>query len=212
MRLRDKSWKEAGSEGMRDKTVFIPLGSIEQHGPHLPLDTDTLIAERVSEELAKKFDGLVAPSLHFGISLEHLDFPGTITLESSTLKAILSNVVGSLRRHGFKKIVVVNGHGGNRSTLKEIDGIRWVDVINKIKGYDHAGEIEASIMMHLYPGKVRHHEISEFEYEFPGKKEWRMIEHSKSGVLGDAHKASAEKGKKYFEEIVSKLVEELASG
>ncbi|MFH1125979.1 MAG: creatininase family protein [Candidatus Altiarchaeota archaeon] len=203
----DSTWAEVKGK----KRAVIPIGSIEQHGPHLPLSTDTLIAEDVSRELANNLNAVVAPTLTLGVSVEHMDFPGTISLTEECLIETIVEVCISLKAHGFREIILVNGHGGNSKAISKlkIAGVSYIDVVRQIKGYDHAGEIETSLMLYLHPEKVRKKKIRKHRFIFPGKVEWRTIDYSKSGVLGDPTKATAEKGKKYFNQIISGIMEEL---
>lgn len=207
MNLMEMTWEEAKGK----KTMVIPLGSIEQHGPHLPLGTDTLIAEGVSKEIASRLGAVLGPSITPGVSREHMDFPGTVTLSEGTFVKELEETCTSLRNHGFTDIVLVNGHGGNRKALSKLRmaGVGVVDIISQIKGYDHAGVIETSLMLYLHPEDVRKGLIRKHDFSFPGRGEWRTIEHSKSGVIGDPTEATSEKGERYFKQITSGILEEL---
>jgi len=207
MKLMDMTWKEAKGK----KTVVIPVGSIEQHGPHLPLSTDALITEAVAGEIARQLKAVLAPTMIPGVSFEHMDFPGTLSLSKEVFIEKLIEVCVSFKRHGFKKIVIVNGHGGNKSALEAmvIAGMKYVDIVKQIKGYDHAGEIETSLMLYLHPEKVRVKEVRKQKFTFPGRKEWRMTDYSASGVLGNPTKATAGKGKHYFQKITSGIMKEL---
>ena len=207
MKLMEMTWREL--EG-KTKAV-IPVGSIEQHGPHLPLSTDAFIARAVSLEIARKIGGVLAPPMVTGVSQEHMDFPGTISLTPEVFLGKIRDVCNSLLKHGFKEIILINGHGGNRKALESLKmkNVRYVDIIGKIKNYDHAGEIETSLMLHIHPELVRKKLIKKHEFTFPGKKQWKTIDYSKSGVLGDPTKASPEKGKAYFKRIVSAIMTEL---
>lgn len=156
-------------------TILIPLGSTEQHGPHLPLETDTLLASKIAEETAKRVNAIMAPPIAFGFSLEHISFSGTITLKPETLMCLIDDVCRSLCNHGFKKIIIVNGHGGNcglieaaaRRIKQEINvtialANIWELVTDtlmaqrdsQIGGVTHACEFETSLMLALYPEKV----------------------------------------------------------
>lgn len=115
IRIEEMTWpmvKRALEEGY--KTVIVPVGSIEQHGPHLPIGTDAYFGDclglRVAEKLGKT---LVAPTLRPGCSEYHMDFPGTITLSTETLMHVLRDVCVSLDRHGFENILLLPTHGGN---------------------------------------------------------------------------------------------------
>jgi creatinine amidohydrolase len=210
MKLLDMTWEEAKGK----QSIVLPIGSIEQHGPHLPLGTDTLVAEAVSNEIAARLNAVVGPSIVPGVSKEHMDFPGTLTLSEETFVKKIEEVCKSLQSHGFTDVMLVNGHGGNKKALSKIElaGVMVVDIIPKIKGYDHAGCIETSLMLYLHPEKVRGSLIRKHDFKFPGKGEWRTIEHSKSGVLGDPTVATAIRGEEYFRKIVDGIMEEIGHG
>lgn len=216
--LSDKTWCEL--EEMRTKRVIIPMGSIEQHGPHLPLDTDSLIAERISQEIAETINAIFTPVISFGFSKEHIDFKGTLSLSPNSLEGIVIDISKSLIRYGFNNQHIINSHGGNTNILKKIlkkmEGngaeIKLHSVLGKIGKFDHAGEVETSLMLYLYPEKVRIKKIKDFEYRIPKVESWRTIDYSKSGVIGDAINASIEKGGKYFKKIVDEILKEIRYG
>jgi len=143
--------------------AVVPVGSCEQHGPHLPIDTDAYDAFWLSLKAAEKAQcALVAPPIYYGVSLHHMDFPGTITLAPHTLEQLAYEVASSLIKHGFKKILFENGHGGNTPALEAatqrikadakafvaVDTVSLIpDFIEKFieTSYDaHAGEFETS--------------------------------------------------------------------
>jgi creatinine amidohydrolase len=177
-------WEELTSAEIgaldRDRTVVIlPLGAVEQHGNHMPLGTDTLIAQAVSHAAADAAGNtIVMPPPWYGFSPHHMRFPGSVTLRVETLMAVVEDVVASLVRHKFRRIVVVNGHGGNigaidvlASTLgnKHYGGARIAtltyfalarDAIAKLRkskagGMGHACEFETSIVQHIRPELVK---------------------------------------------------------
>lgn len=116
------SWTEIGA-AMADgyDTVVLFTGSIEQHGPHLPLATDTLCAYALAERVARRLGkALVAPVIRPGVSEHHMAFPGTITISPATFKAVVADCVDSLVRHGFRRIAVSWAHGGNTPALREV--------------------------------------------------------------------------------------------
>src|SRR5215212_3772818 len=179
-RLARLSWREV-AELDRDRTVAVlPTAAVEQHGPHLPLDTDAFLCTRVVEEAGARArsDGpvLVAPTLAFGSSEHHMAFAGTLTLTAETFSAVVSELLGSLLRHGFRRLLVVNGHGGNsalvREAVQQLTGRAQVlaasvdywalaratadDVRDSPPGgMAHACEFETSLMLHLRPESVR---------------------------------------------------------
>ncbi len=160
--------------------AIVPIGSTEQHGPHLPFGTDAIIAESVSLEVADrlkdKLNLFVVPTIRFGCSAEHMDFPGTLSLRPGTMMSLIKDICASLSAHGIKKIVLLNAHGGNTSLLKgivhqlrrEIDALVVVvdtwsvlsDILAEVRGSPtggavHAGEAETSLMLALDESLVR---------------------------------------------------------
>ncbi|MEM2195402.1 MAG: creatininase family protein [Candidatus Methanomethylicia archaeon] len=174
--LSEMTWLEIQERLKRTDIVLVPVGSIEQHGLHLPLDTDILyafeVAKRAAEAVANDVACVVAPPICFGYSEHHIDFPGTISLRPETLLSLVFDVCRSLIHHGFKKIVIVNGHGGNipilnivaRRVKDELKGLVIVfsywslatEAVKKIResepgGIAHACEFETSLALTLRP-------------------------------------------------------------
>lgn len=119
MNLEEMNWLSVQTYLKKNKTIIIPLGSIEQHGPSLPLKTDAFIADKISEHLGNKFNIAVGPLLNFGVSLvPHMKFAGTISFRPATHALAIEEYASSLYTHGFRKFFFVNGHGGNYHSLK----------------------------------------------------------------------------------------------
>ena len=118
IRLALQSWPDVDRYLETCKGVIIPLGSTEQHGPTGAIGTDALTAEAVALELGRRSGVLVTPVQAFGMAEHHLGFSGTMSLQPATLLAVLHDLVLSLATHGFERILVVNGHGGNIATAK----------------------------------------------------------------------------------------------
>lgn len=118
--MEEMTWKEIDQAVKADKnTVILVAGAIEQHGPHLPTATDTIIGYALAEAVAKKLgNALVAPVIRPALSFHHIDFPGTITLRMPTFVKVLEEYCESLKVHGFKNIVLFVSHGGNTDALK----------------------------------------------------------------------------------------------
>lgn len=127
----------------RERTVLIlPLGSIEQHGNHMPVGTDTMLAQAVSLAAAERSPGRVAvlPSPWYGFSAHHMRFAGSITLQAETLMAIAGDIVASLVGHGFRRILIVNGHGGNAGVI---------DVLASTLGHRHYGKARIAALTYF---------------------------------------------------------------
>ena len=118
IRLQLRTWPEVEQYLEHCRGVIVPLGSTEQHGPTGAIGTDALTAEAVALEVGRRLGVLVAPAQAYGMAEHHLGFAGTVSLQPSTLLALLHDVVLSLARHGFERIVVINGHGGNIATAR----------------------------------------------------------------------------------------------
>ncbi len=157
------TWEEI--KEAQPEIALIPIGTIEQHGRHLPVGTDWLVAEARGRELGRELGAYVLPAMPFGCSVEHMGFPGTVTLRPATLAAFLEDLVESLYRQGFRKIVVLSTHGGNwilKPTLRELNFehpdlmLIWAHAMSAEPPPDiHAGEGETATMLHYYPELVR---------------------------------------------------------
>lgn len=198
--------------------LVVPVGSCEQHGPHLPLDTDTLIAQSFAHDLASGRDHtLVAPAVSIGASGEHSGFPGTLSVGTAALTTTLVEVArsalpepGSGRPGAFTAVLFVNAHGGNLDALEHAKSIllaesRRVGVwhLRVDHGDLHAGATETSLMLHLHPERVRM-DLAEAgpTVGFPDIRDeitsGRLAAVTPNGVLGDPTAASAEAGSRIF--------------
>jgi creatinine amidohydrolase len=214
--LAGATWLQV--EGVGARTVLaVPLGSLEQHGPHLPLDTDTRIAGAVAAGLAARCHGVtVAPPVAYGASGEHADFPGTLLVGHAVLADLLVELVRSARR-SFAGVVFVNAHGGNEEALVSVerrcagegdDVLVWRAMTPG--GDAHAGRTETSLLLAIDPGAVR------LQLAEPGRTEpiaallprlraegVRPV--SSNGVLGDPTGANADEGQVLLDALVRDL-------
>ena len=119
MHLNKMKYKEVNEYLKHKKTIIVPFGSNEQHGPHLPLGTDTFVAERIAHEAGKRGETMVAPVIPVGFSPGlHTQFPGTITLGAKTYISMILDILGSLVRSGFRDLLLLTGHGMNWAPMK----------------------------------------------------------------------------------------------
>lgn len=218
------------SEGLQQTTtVLIPFGSVEEHGFHLPLSTDTIQAYEVGKAAARLIPLFVAPPVHYGCCRSTSRHPGTISISTSTLKALMKEIVCSLYAQGLRRFIILTGHAGGTHTMALVDAgeellaVHSDSTLAVLTEYDlayeegkglietagdaHAGEIETSRILHLYPELVK----GVGEREFPRFPKGILVRNKRkyweNGVWGDPGKASAEKGRLINELVVAKLVE-----
>ncbi|HMS54341.1 MAG TPA: creatininase family protein [Fimbriimonadaceae bacterium] len=241
MILAHATWKEV-QDFNRESVVLIPTGSLEQHGPHLPLFTDSLLATAVASEVERRLPSkvLLVPTLWLGASGHHLAFPGSLSASFESYEGAIIDVVESLVPHQFTKFYVLNGHGGNTEpngvamrklkrkhpnlTFGHLGYFAFVadKAANLLKGptkeMRHACEAEVSLMMHLHPDMVRTDRLRDDGLSSnPAVR--GVIHHfdevSEEGSLGYATHATAETGKALFEVAVEgacREIETIADG
>ena len=207
--------------------LLVPVGSVEQHGPHLPLATDAMIANAVTRAAAERLAEtgtavLVAPSVNYGASGEHEGFPGTISIGHEALFLLLTEFGRSATRWA-NGVIFVNGHGGNTATLtKVVDLLRYEGRAVAWTSMDlpdadaHAGDTETSLLRHLAPWAVRVDLMAPGATEpvaelMPRLRAGGVRSVSESGVLGDPTTSSAERGRHLFDRLVTALVSELVA-
>lgn len=209
---------------------MLPVGSLEQHGPHLPLETDTLIADTVARELAKSYPVRLLPPIAYSCSHEHDAWPGTLSISATTLYSLVADIAASLHRAGTSRLVLVNGHGGNYvlgNVVQESAGtmalfpgfVEWeaarlaAGVLTPGETDMHAGELETSLLLHAHPSVV----ASGFETrdELTADRTHLLTRglaaYSASGVVGRPSLASADKGRLVLRDLVRSFAGHLAA-
>lgn len=241
-RLRADQLREKAKE---DAIVILPVGSLEQHGPHLPVEVDSLLGEtvalRAARLAAERVPVLVLPCMWTGISEHHMSFGGTVTLDFPTFYAVVRGIVESVKRHGFRRIVLLNGHGGNENGLRVIadelapkldltilEFTYWyaaakpiAAILEKQKELRHACEAETSMMMALRPELVARDRIAMAEVNVTpelsevaggGLYMWRSLaSRSSAGVMGFPSAASPEKGERLLDGIAREIADKISN-
>ncbi|MFB6469241.1 creatininase family protein [Cytobacillus sp. Hz8] len=209
--------------------AILPIGATEQHGHHLPLGVDIFLAEGIARKLAERTGAVLLPTLPFGYSWVWRDIPGTVSLQQHHVEAVIKDVAHSVVRYGVKMLVLVNGHDANNTSMKyatreladELDmPVIYLFYPNMEEimaefcesetwhGMIHACEFETSLMLALKPELVN---VSKATREYPerpklyGKSSISLGDLSKSGVYGDATKATAEKGEKMLNRFLDEM-------
>jgi creatinine amidohydrolase len=219
------------------RTVLLPVGATEEHGPHLPLGTDTFQAQDVCRRLAEQRRVFVAPAIPYGVCRSTGEHPGTVSLTTATLKALVCDLVRSCYRQGLRNVVILSGHAGGTHNaalldageclLRELPELRVAVVAEYalvrqagggliVTAEDrHAGEIETSRMLATRPQLVK----GSAPAEQPGFPQFILVRDKQrywpGGVDGDPAMASAEKGRQLEALVVTalgRLVDELESG
>ncbi len=193
--LYELTWEEVRNYLKKDSVIILPFGSTEQHGFHLPLGNDALVAIRLAEDAARATKTIVAPPCWFGWSPHHMAYPGTISITPETLTRLLYEVLRSLIYHGFKRLIVINGHRKANLPPMEIACSRIRNetgafvtiadpfylaetVAREIKesppgGIGHAEELETSHMMHIFPHLVN---MKKAVKNLPPKKKFHIMD------------------------------------
>ncbi|WP_449254676.1 creatininase family protein [Bosea sp. (in: a-proteobacteria)] len=222
---QDLTAEELRARAARDAVVVLPVASIEQHGPHLPVGVDTVLCGGVCKAAAERaadVDVVVAPTLWCGMAEHHMAFGGTFTFDIPTYRAVLLALLKSIERHGFHRVLIVNGHGGNiaaltaflpdfaRETRLHVEATTYFllaesalgPLLEDQAGVQHACEVETSMMMALAPGALREPRLGEAFGAREGlpvranvSRHRSFREMTETGVVGDARRASVEKGR-----------------
>ena len=230
MRLAQQTTASLGDAA---EVAVLPVGSVEQHGPALPLGTDFMAAEAVADAVANRDDALVLPTLPVGVSEHHRQFDGTLWIHPGTFEDYVADTLASVASHGIRKAVVVNGHGGNTDAItraarrlrqeeiafaapwawwSNLDGLD--EELFGEAGIGHADELETSMVAHVAPDLVREERLE--DAEAGAADSWGRSVHganvgfdtadfSDSGAVGQPTRGSAEAGARLFEQATDEL-------
>lgn len=231
---------ELRAAAANDTLVILPVASVEQHGPHLATGTDTALGEAVALRTAEKLAAagqavVVLPCVWHGLAEHHMEFGGTITLDQPTVLAVLRGIAGSVFRHGFQRLMLLNAHGGNTAAIdvavneigtawperRVAGGTYWLvapeafgGILEDQPGVMHACEAETSLMLHVTKGTVRMDRLGEAWGPHSNRPEGQpralVVRRSwqsisPSGVIGDARRASEAKGEALLEALGVRL-------
>ncbi len=221
-------WKER----KYDKAI-LAVGSLENHGDHLPFGTDTLVSYMLSKEVAERVEGLlVLPPIYYGMSEHYKDFSFTISMRYETLTEVLKDILLSLHREGIHKVFIFNGHDGNSAPIEvaarsikvqhpemkiAVQDAWWVtagellppDTFEVWNGLGHAGEGETSICLALFPHLVQMEHARGVVPDLPPNADlkWKFSELTDIGATGDPTKGTKEKGEAMRKALVEAVVE-----
>ena len=243
-RYEEFTWPEIRQAVAEQRVCVLPVGTIEQHGPHLPLSTDVVTSTEMSRRAVERIptEAVLLPSVFYAFNEHHLDFPGTIAVEGHTFVNYVTDIGKSLAHHGFRKILLVNGHGSNvpfldvaaRNITNHTEAIcamiPWWKLVPKTLfqelreseypgGMAHGCELETSVLLHLRGDLVRMDKAerdlasqrSEFFYwdlEAPSPVFFQEFfsRYSRTGTSGDPTKATEEKGRRFVDAVVERLI------
>lgn len=229
MILENITMKDFKKHLRKTKTIIFPFGTIEEHGEHLPLNTDTLIVNEVMKRVVKKRNVFLAPPLYYGVCTTTRQHAGTISITPETLRRITTDLINNAYQKGLRNFILISGHGGglHMSALKEVAEI----LIDELKGiriavvspYDilfkefsrlvdtpndsHAGELETSLVLSLAPELVKgcsREEYPKLPKPFVVKNK---LKYWPGGVWGDPSKATKQKGEKAIRVFIKKIVD-----
>lgn len=234
MEIKDISQKKLSNliKDFNFESAILPLGSIEQHGDHLPFSTDTLIVEHISNIVSSKSKAFLLPSLFYGVSYEH-EPHFNISIDYHILVDFISCICRSLSMHGIKRMYVINGHHGNIGLLQYVgqnlsskyatntDFFYFINYWQMLEtGFDHAGEIETSIMMAIHPNLVNM-DLAKTGLDTKGQESgsWYklgtnmsinnpagFVKFTKNGIWGNPFNANAIEGKKMLSQVIEKIL------
>ncbi|MFB6303163.1 MAG: creatininase family protein [Haloferacaceae archaeon] len=236
MYVADEAWPDLEEYFAAESLALVPVGSTEQHGPHLPLATDHLIAEAFAREAAERTGYLRTPTIDVGVSPHHRQFHGTMWADAPAFRDYVESVTRNLAYHGIDRVVYVNAHGGNVEHLREVGrrlrdegvlyAIEWMwndsirDLVDDLFAQNgpHGGPKETALIQHLRPELVHDDRLDDARdggirsvaaadtRKCGSRTFYDAIDNSGNGVFGDQTDATAEKGAEMFGAAADQLV------
>lgn len=237
MYLGDEAWPDLASHLDSESLALVPVGSTEQHGPHLPLSTDHLIAESIAREAATRSGYLCTPTVNIGVSTHHRQFHGTMWVDAPTFRDYMESIARNLAYHGIDRLIFVNAHGNNVDPLREVGrrvrddrtlyAIEWMwnesipELVNELfeNPGPHGGPKETALIQHLAEHLVHDDRLKLARDEGVvdittqdtivngARTYYDAIDNTPNGVTGDQTEATPEKGKRLFEAATDNLVQ-----
>jgi creatinine amidohydrolase len=221
--LDELSWIDAAAHLARDPRLIIPVGALEQHGPHLPLGSNVLIARRVALDLSTQFGVLRAPTMYYGVNVpSEREYAGTASLRQKTLHRAINELLAAWEEHGVSEFIIVTAHrhephldalatlitGSARVRVVSVWDIEIADILETQPGHLHACEAETSVMLFLYPELVRMERARDFQ--LPPEQFERYIRGQLpspppggAGIVGNPTHATAQKGKAIYDRVLA---------
>lgn len=226
--LDELPWPDVGRHLARDPRLLVPVGALEQHGPHLPLGTNTLIATRVAKEVAREKGILVAPPFSYGVTVGGGPWAGSAGLRRKTFHRALNELLARWEDHGVREFVIITAHryephvealllsltARSATTVFDLHQVDVHDILEAEPHTEHAGELETSLLLHLAPDLVQTEEITDFLAEEKTLRRYirgRMPTPPQEslGVVGLPSRGNAAKGEAVFRRWVTTLCQAL---
>lgn len=236
MYIANYTWPELSKHFENESLALVPLGSTEQHGPHLPEGTDHIIAEAFAREAAERTGYFCTPTINIGVSPHHRQFHGTMWADAPVFRDYIESITRNLAYHGIDRVIYVNAHGGNVEHLREVGrrlrdeeiiyAIEWMwnnsipDLVDDLfeQNGPHGGPKETAMIQHLKPELVHDDRLDDARdggvpsveaadtEKYGAITYYDAIDNSRNGVFGNQTDATAEKGKQMFEEATAQLI------
>ncbi len=235
MYLGDEAWPDLETYFEEESLALVPVGSTEQHGPHLPEGTDHLIAEALAREAANRTGYLCTPTVNVGVSAHHRQFHGTMWVSPPVFRDYMESLARNLTYHGIDRVIFVNAHGGNVEPLREVGKrlhedetaytIEWMwdeSIPELVREHfsvpgPHGGPKETAMIMHIANELVHEDRLTDARdgglvewgagsaRQFGARTFFDAIDNTENGVLGDQTDATPEKGEELFEAATEQL-------